>query len=219
MNTEQLILDSLPIVHQIANKYAGYGVDVEDLVSEGVLGLLQAADKFDPDKQVPFSAYARYRVKRAILCALTAQRTPVRLPIYAYEWHRKILSGQLPYRQTTGPTLKTVLGLRAAFGSCFSLQDLDGTETTFTETIPDERATIPGCAETRDLVSELRALLDAPAMLSPLERMIITRRFGIGCPDERYSAIGASAGYTGERMRQIATRAIKRLRRKLEKYL
>ena len=74
MNKEKIANDYLPLVKSIANKYAHLGVPTEDLEQEGMIGLLEAADKFRDDKGAKFSTYATYWIKKKILAAIDKEK-------------------------------------------------------------------------------------------------------------------------------------------------
>ena len=74
MNKEKIATDYLPLVKSIAKKYAHFGVPIEDLKQEGLIGLLEAADKFKDDKGAKFSTYATYWIKKYILTAVDKER-------------------------------------------------------------------------------------------------------------------------------------------------
>ena len=74
MNKEKITTDYLPLVRSIAKKYSHLGVSIEDLVQEGMIGLLEAADKFKNDKKAKFSTYANYWIKKKILVAINKEK-------------------------------------------------------------------------------------------------------------------------------------------------
>lgn len=74
MNKEKIATEYLPLVKSIANKYAHLGVPIEDLEQEGMIGLLEAVDKFREDKGAKFSTYATYWIKKRILAAIDKEK-------------------------------------------------------------------------------------------------------------------------------------------------
>jgi RNA polymerase sigma factor (sigma-70 family) len=74
MNKEKIATEYLPLVKSIANKYAHLGVPIEDLEQEGMIGLLEAVDKFQNDKGAKFSTYATYWIKKKILAAIDKEK-------------------------------------------------------------------------------------------------------------------------------------------------
>ena len=74
MNKEKIATEYLPLVRSIANKYAHLGVPTEDMEQEGMIGLLEAADKYEDDKGAKFSTYATYWIKKKILAAIDKEK-------------------------------------------------------------------------------------------------------------------------------------------------
>jgi RNA polymerase sigma factor (sigma-70 family) len=70
MDKEKIVIDYLPLVRSIAAQYSTGKIEIDDLIQEGMIGLLQAADKFDPDRETQFSTYATYWIKKYILEAV-----------------------------------------------------------------------------------------------------------------------------------------------------
>jgi RNA polymerase sigma factor (sigma-70 family) len=77
---EELIMEHMYLAKVTARKYSNKGVDYEDLVQEGMVGLVRATKSFDPDRGVKFSTYAMYWVRQAILSCLTSKSRTIRLP-------------------------------------------------------------------------------------------------------------------------------------------
>ncbi|MCK4359980.1 MAG: sigma-70 family RNA polymerase sigma factor [Candidatus Cloacimonetes bacterium] len=74
MKEEEIIKEYLPLVKSIANKYKDYGIPLDDLIQDGIIGLWQSIKKFDPKKDTKFSTYATYWIKKRILEALERER-------------------------------------------------------------------------------------------------------------------------------------------------
>ena len=74
MNKEKIAIEYLPLVKSIANKYAHLSVPIEDLIQEGLIGLLEAADKFRDDKGAKFSTYATFWIKKKMLAAIDKEK-------------------------------------------------------------------------------------------------------------------------------------------------
>jgi RNA polymerase primary sigma factor len=82
---EKMINSNLKLVVKIANDYSKFGLDVEDLVSEGNIGLMKAAEKFDPKFGVKFSTYASWWIKQMVKRALGNQSRTIRLPLHVLQ--------------------------------------------------------------------------------------------------------------------------------------
>jgi RNA polymerase primary sigma factor len=190
VNQEELILSELPRVRLVAFRYSDYGMDVDDLVSEGAIGLVHAASRFEPERNVDFWTYAWGYVRGRMLRALNTQRDTVRVPI-----HRK-------YQIQT-------ISLQAPIGD-------PANDFTIADFIPAENTPIPGHdLQRREHFEELRELLDNP-LIPGRERDILKAWFGIGVPQESLERIALRLNLTQERVRQLYQRGLERLRRKLK---
>ncbi len=87
---ERIVLAHLSLVTKIAYQYSGYGLPLADIISEGNLGLLRAAELFDPQFRVPFTTYASVWIKQRIHRAITAQARVVRIPVWRSQRLRKL---------------------------------------------------------------------------------------------------------------------------------
>lgn len=183
-------LEHVGLVKAIARFYRGRGLEPEDLVQEGLLGLLRACQRYDGRGGTPFPAFAALVIRRAIGDATIAQAFPVRLP---YHRHRRLrrtrARGGVPRAmQETGPG-----------GRGTPLADL--------AVAPAE-----GRAEADDR-ARLRAAVDA---LPPRERVVIRLRYGLrGGPPRTLAEVGAATGRSRQLIQQWEARALRRLRRAL----
>ena len=94
---ERLVLANLRLVVKMAYKYEGYGLDLEDLINEGNIGMLKAVDKFNPNAGVKFITYASYWIKQTMLRALENKGRTIRLPSGASKLYLNILKYQKKY--------------------------------------------------------------------------------------------------------------------------
>jgi RNA polymerase primary sigma factor len=90
MESTVKIEDYLYIARYVAKRYSRHGIDFEDLVQEGSIGLVKALDKFDPDRGVKFSTYATFWVRQAILEAITNKSRTIRLPAHVVSLKLKV---------------------------------------------------------------------------------------------------------------------------------
>lgn len=91
---DELVLRNMGLVFKNAHsrKYQGKGVDLDDLVSEGTIGLMRAVNKFDPDRGIFFATYATWDIRDAMDKAITSQSKTIRIPDYAYKLARKAVA-------------------------------------------------------------------------------------------------------------------------------
>jgi RNA polymerase primary sigma factor len=233
---EKLIVSNLRYVVSVARRYFGYGLGLADLINEGNLGLIQAANRFDPTRGVKFITYAVWWIRQSIMHALAEQGGVVAVPVKQLDKLRKVLEGYHRYVQEVGvepssdelaeeldlppndvETMVHVyrhVSLNAPIGK-------EG-ESSFMDTLhaegqpTEEEAYIQGTLiqEIQDLLSELPAR----------DAQILRLRFGLNDDPKTLEEIGDMLGLTRERVRQIEKRAKDRLRvkarmRALQEYL
>lgn len=227
MARQQMIAANLRLVAKIAGEFAQRGVPLDDLISEGNLGLIRAVEKFRPQKGSKFSSYAAWWIRQAIHRALGEQNHAIRLNPLAMSKLCKLrrvaqsmsealgreptdeeLSDELGLEATAVTRLKNV-GARPA--SIDSLLSAEG-GATLGSVLVDENAEDPlAVLSGKDLQVEAGELL---AVLKSRERAVVARRFGLdGHQPMTFELIGAELGCTRERVRQIQDDALKRMRR------
>ena len=230
--SERIILCNLRLAVSIARDYTGLGLTLDDLVSEGSIGLMKAASKFDPCHRVRFATYASFWVRHTILRALYNQNRVIRLPAHVVARLLKIkqvlerMTGELG-REPNGEELAAETGLRAAqithllavSAVPLSLHAPQGEENdTLEDFIADDQAANPAHRqEDRDQSQQLHRLLKSRLLLTSRERNILTTHFGIGTDEEEsFESIGTRLGLTSERVRQLHNKGLAKLRRKLK---
>lgn len=230
--SERIILCNLRLAVSIARDYTGLGLTLEDLVSEGSVGLMKAAAKFDPFHQVRFATYASFWVRHAILRALYNQNRVIRLPAHIVARLLKVkqvlerMTGELgrePNREElateTGLKITQIRDLLAASAMPIPLQTPHGDENgTLEDFIADEQAANPAVRqENRDQTQQLHRLLKSRLLLTKREQIILITHFGIGTDvEESFESIGVRLGLTSERVRQLHKQGLAKLRRKLK---
>ncbi len=218
---------------KVASRHRHSGIPFEDLVSEGNIGLLKAAERFDTSKGVKFSTYATYWIRQSILRALDSKSRTVRLPWQSQAKLRRIESARNSLRESfgrepddtelsasSGVSLKTLKTLSlSCHCSTLSLDaktpdDSEGRQTALSCSIPE-----PGCGPDSLLARKDSAEFFKKALLSldSREAAIIRLRFGIDGVKKPSSceSIGLRLGLSREGVRKIQEKSLLKLRRML----
>ncbi len=222
----RLAMSGRRIAHGEARKLAGPFMDEEDLVQEGYIGLLRAAKRFDPDRGIRFSTYARWWVRAQMTRAIDHTGRPVRLPGCAVEQTRNLRkamkrfeSGGIAYNvQDLAEEVgidKERAELLLSQGNTISLEQPvdDGPRPRPLERfLSDDDAPQPDgeAIQGQELARMHKAFA---AVLSDRQRFVLTRRYGLDDGEFRtLSEVGKEMGLSRERVRQIEREALIRLR-------
>ena len=223
---EKLTRANLRFVVSVAKQYQNQGLSLPDLINEGNLGLIKAAEKFDETRGFKFISYAVWWIRQSILQALAEQSRIVRLPLNQVGSLNKINKALSKFEQENErlpsndelsemievPKDKIADTLRVS-GRHVSVDApfVEGEDNSLLDVIPNDDSP----SADKGLVNEsLSTEIDrALQILTPREREIIKSFFGIGCQEMTLEEIGERLDLTRERVRQIKEKAIRKLKK------
>ena len=223
---EKLTRANLRFVVSVAKQYQNQGLSLPDLINEGNLGLIKAAEKFDETRGFKFISYAVWWIRQSILQPLAEQSRIVRLPLNQVGSLNKINKAlgkfeQENERQPSNEELAEMIevpkdkiadtlrvsGRHVSVDAPF----VEGEDNSLLDVLPNDDSP----SADRGLVSESLSteIERALQILTPREREIIKSFFGIGCQEMTLEEIGERLDLTRERVRQIKEKAIRKLKK------
>ncbi|MDJ0764186.1 MAG: RNA polymerase sigma factor RpoD/SigA [Myxococcota bacterium] len=223
----QLIESNLKLVVWIARKYKNRGLAISDLIQEGNIGLMKAVDRFEPTRGYRFSTYASWWIRQAIVRAITDKARTVRLPAHAVDTINALVRTRSALAQELG---RSPTSLEIAAKLDISPRDVDAllssAQTTLSLEAPvsgeDDlvigdfvESTAPYSPSEQVISKELTTVVrDMLTTLSLREQRIIRLRFGIDEEETHtLNAVGQDFGVSRERVRQIQTQALHKLKK------
>jgi RNA polymerase primary sigma factor len=223
---DYIIRANTRLVVSIARKYMGHGVPFLDLIQEGNLGLIRAAEKFDYRRGFRFSTYATWWIRQSITRAIADQSRTIRVPVHMADRLRQLYKATQELEQEYGrsPTVDELARQMEVDGSkvqwmlqvaqpTVSLESPIGDEddSDFGMYVEDENSPSPAQVVYQNMLRE--RVDQVLSTLSPREARIICLRFGLG-HDRPYTLeeVGQKFGLTRERIRQIEGKALRHLR-------
>jgi RNA polymerase primary sigma factor len=225
---DRLVASHLGLVRAVAARYRDLGLPFDDLVQEGSIGLLDAIDRYDPGRQTDFETFARFRVRRAIRNALTDQARLVRLPKQVVARRRTLtrLDAQLTAANGRAPTLAELAAasgfspraVTAARTAAITSSSLEGSVASGGFRLDDVIADAASPNPEREALDVERAQLvrGAVAELSPRQRAVVTRHFGLDGSEVKLAALACELHVSERRARTIERDALHELQAALE---
>lgn len=229
---DKLTKANLRFVVSVAKQYQNQGLSLPDLINEGNLGLIKAAEKFDETRGFKFISYAVWWIRQSILQAIAEQSNMVRVPLNQAgllnktnkaqsrfeQLHERRASAEELAEELDLPIEKVVETMKYNSRSIsVDAPFAEGEDNSLLDVLPNTDSPMADSTMNQESLSkEIDRVLE---QLTPRERDIIKMFFGIGCQEMTLEEIGAKFNLTRERVRQIKEKAIHRLRGQKSKLL
>ncbi|MDD5818830.1 MAG: RNA polymerase sigma factor RpoD/SigA [bacterium] len=229
---DKLVSANLRFVVSVAKQYQNQGLSLPDLIDEGNLGLIKAAQKFDETRGFKFISYAVWWIRQSILQALAEQSRIVRLPLnqvgslnkigkalQRFEQENERRPSPMELAEQLDVPVEKIADTMKVSGRHVSVDApfVDGEDNSLLDVLPNEDSPMADSSLNQESLSkEVNRALE---QLNPRERDILKMFFGIGCQEMTLEEIGAKFDLTRERVRQIKEKAIRRLKGQKSKLL
>ena len=221
---DKLVNANLRFVVSVAKQYQNQGLSLSDLINEGNVGLIKAAQKFDETRGFKFISYAVWWIRQSILQAIAEQSSMVRVPLNQAgllnrtskaqsrfeQLHERRASAEELAEELDLPLDKVIETMKINTRSVsVDAPFVDGEDNSLLDVLPNNDSPLADSTLNQESLSkEINRVLE---QLTPRERDIIKMFFGIGCQEMTLEEIGIKFDLTRERVRQIKEKAIRQL--------
>lgn len=208
---DELVKGNLRFVISVAKMYQNQGLSIMDLISEGNLGLIKAAERFDPTSGLKFISYAVWWIRQSIMASLNDNARTIRLPSNLVQEAQKYKKDEID-EQDNFITTNTDEPVHSNLPYCIGLfREINEEGDQLIDIIPNREAERPDAIvnspeEIKKKVAQMLSVLDER------EKIIIERYYGLTGVESNLEDLGEEFGCTKERIRQLRDKAIKKLR-------
>lgn len=208
---DELVIGNLRFVISVAKMYQNQGMDILDLISEGNIGLIKAAERFEPSSGFKFISYAVWWIKQSIMAALNENSRTIRIPSNVIQESQK---QKKRLEKIEDPYLCNEDGeiFDCNIPTCVSLNsEINGDGDQLIDIIPNRNVDSPGgFLNSKDEIKKRVSVM--LSVLDDREKVIIEKYYGLTGVESNLDDLGEEFGCTKERIRQLRDKAIKKLR-------